>query len=387
MKLVHVTTLYPRYLADFDRRHPDSGRWSYTEHQAVLYDDGFGWGDYYVRHLRARGHEGTHIVANYRSLQAKWARENGLNHGADDSSLAIVQAQVRAAQPDVLFVEDCHAFPKAKIRALVASAPTIRAVACHHGVEGEIEQLVPREALVLTCAGYLVHDWRRKGFKAALIHHAFEPSLLDHLPPLQPKTPLTFIGNCSPFHHPERHACLRAVAAAVPGLQVWTDSFELSFRELGRSVLTAMTRREFGRIYGHFTSPLRHSARGAVYGLPMYAKLRDSLVTLNRHISQSRSAAGNMRLFEATGAGACLLTDAKDGLEELFLPDGEVVSYSSTDDCVEKVRWLVDHPDAAGEIAQRGQRRTLRDHTFGQRTLQLEELLLEHLQTGGRPLS
>jgi spore maturation protein CgeB len=91
-----------------------------------------------------------------------------------------------------------------------------------------------------------------------------------------------------------------------------------------------------------------------------------------------------MRLFEATGAGACLVTDAKSDHAEVFTPDSEVVTYASTAECIEKVRWLIEHPAAAREIARRGQERTFRDHTFAQRAVQLEGLLLEHLRDRGR---
>ena len=32
---------------------------------------------------------------------------------------------------------------------------------------------------------------------------------------------------------------------------------------------------------------------------------------------------GNIRMFEATGVGSCLLTDHKQNLQDLFIPDEE----------------------------------------------------------------
>ena len=62
--------------------------------------------------------------------------------------------------------------------------------------------------------------------------------------------------------------------------------------------------------------------------------LRRSRVTLNSHIDFAGREAGNMRLFEATGVGAFLLTDFKDNLHTLFEPDREVAVWRSTDDCL-----------------------------------------------------
>ncbi len=50
----------------------------------------------------------------------------------------------------------------------------------------------------------------------------------------------------------------------------------------------------------------------------MYQVLRRSRITLNSHIDLAGREAGNMRLFEATGVGAFLLTDFKDNLHTLF---------------------------------------------------------------------
>jgi spore maturation protein CgeB len=107
----------------------------------------------------------------------------------------------------------------------------------------------------------------------------------------------------------------------------------------------------------------------------MFQVLHDSKITLNTHADTSTRYASNMRLFETTGVGTCLLTDWKENLFELFEPDREVVAYCSAEDCVEKVRWLLNHPKEREAIAKAGQSRTLEAHTFSHRALQLDELL------------
>ena len=58
-----------------------------------------------------------------------------------------------------------------------------------------------------------------------------------------------------------------------------------------------------------------------------------------------------MRLFEATGAGACLITDRKVNLPAMFEPDVEVVTYSSVEECSEKVRYLLESLTASGKVS------------------------------------
>ena len=118
----------------------------------------------------------------------------------------------------------------------------------------------------------------------------------------------------------------------------------------------------------------------AVYGLAMYSLLARSLLTLNSHVDISLMEAANMRLFEATGVGACVLTEDQKNLGEIFEPGKEVVTYSCKHDAVEKARYLLDHENVCKEIAKAGQKRVLRDHTFGHRVRLLDSIIQESLR-------
>ena len=88
--------------------------------------------------------------------------------------------------------------------------------------------------------------------------------------------------------------------------------------------------------------------------------------------------ANNMRLYEATGVGSLLVTDAKQNLAELFEPGREVVAYCDADDLVEQARHYLAHEDERRAIAAAGQARTLRDHTYAVRMRELAPMLEEH---------
>ena len=113
----------------------------------------------------------------------------------------------------------------------------------------------------------------------------------------------------------------------------------------------------------------------------MYQLLRDSTVTLNSHIDVSTHSASNMRLFEATGVGGCLLTDVKTNLSQLFELDAEIVAYDSFEECSEKIRWLLDNPQKRNSIAEAAQKRVLKSHTFAYRAVQLDEIIRSSLSS------
>jgi spore maturation protein CgeB len=103
----------------------------------------------------------------------------------------------------------------------------------------------------------------------------------------------------------------------------------------------------------------------------MYQVLRRSRITLNSHIDLAAQEAGNMRLFEATGAGTFLLTDFKDNLDTLFAPDKEVAAWRSIDDCLAVIDRTIDDDSCREGIARAGHARTMAQHTFRHRTAEI----------------
>jgi spore maturation protein CgeB len=78
-------------------------------------------------------------------------------------------------------------------------------------------------------------------------------------------------------------------------------------------------------------------------------------------------------IFEAAGAGACLITDKWDGIEMFLKPDHEVLVAASGDEVVEHLRRLT--PERAREIGRAAQARVLAEHTYAHRAEQLERVL------------
>jgi spore maturation protein CgeB len=111
----------------------------------------------------------------------------------------------------------------------------------------------------------------------------------------------------------------------------------------------------------------------------MYEVLARSRVTLNSHAVWAGPDANNLRLYEATGMGALLVTDDRRTLSDLFAVGAEVVAYRSPGEAAELVRYFLDHPAEAERIAAAGQARTLRDHTWRDRMERVVELVRRRL--------
>jgi spore maturation protein CgeB len=79
------------------------------------------------------------------------------------------------------------------------------------------------------------------------------------------------------------------------------------------------------------------------------------------------------RVFEAAGAGACLISDSWDGIEEFFEPGKEILLANNGDEVVEILRSLT--PSNACSIGNAAFRRSMRDHTYSQRAKTLQFIL------------
>ncbi len=228
-------------------------------------------------------------VAPFKPMLRPLARKVGLSPKLDAAAETILLAQIEAFKPDLILNQDAFHVDTALMRRIKGIGKPILigqvGIAPSRGEDWTVYDLM------LSQLSATVELFRRAGVRAEVNHLAFEPAVLDALP----ATPahdidISFVGTVSPDHR-QRIALLEAVAAR----------HQLALFGNPPQALPA-------------SSPLHRCFRGEVWGADMYQALRRSKITLNSHIDMAGREAGNMRLFEATGVGAFLLTDFKDNL-------------------------------------------------------------------------
>jgi spore maturation protein CgeB len=79
------------------------------------------------------------------------------------------------------------------------------------------------------------------------------------------------------------------------------------------------------------------------------------------------------RVFEAAGAGACLITDHWEGIDFFFEPDNEILVSHNGEEVAELVRSLT--PAKSAMIGTNALRRVLAEHTYAHRAVELEATL------------
>lgn len=392
MRLFRVSTAYQAYWARFYGSRAGLASLPYAEQREALARDAFGWGDAWGRALAPLGWETMEVYANGEGLQRAWAREHAPNV-ADGRSLTIVRAQLEAFRPDVLWY-DHH--DEAFLGEARAAVPSIRLAVGWVGSSVADTGLWRAFDLVLSCATESLAALRARGVRGELLHHAFDESILGRLADRPAAYGVTFIGQIAHDHpfHIQRERLLDTLvreievtifspsggSGAGAGTFLRQTAYDAMASLRGRGVgeptlrrlpLIGRATRWPSRPRGPLPRALRRAIQPARFGLEMFQTLRDSKIALD----SSPESASNMRLFEATGVGTCLLTDRKPDLGELFEPDREVVTYQDPAECLEKIRWLLAHADERQAIARAGQARTLARHTFRHRAPRLDAIL------------
>ena len=102
-----------------------------------------------------------------------------------------------------------------------------------------------------------------------------------------------------------------------------------------------------------------------------------AVLNINRASMAAVGFSPPTRLFEAAGAGACLITDAWDGIELFLAPGTEVLVAHDGSDIVEILRSL--SAAKAAEIGDAARRRILAEHTYDRRAATLHRVLTDAL--------
>ena len=105
------------------------------------------------------------------------------------------------------------------------------------------------------------------------------------------------------------------------------------------------------------------------------------VLNINRESMAHTGFSPPTRVFEAAGAGACLITDEWQGIEQFFAPGREILVARNAEEIVAHLRSI--DSQAARMIGERMRARALRDHTYALRARQVDEILhTVHVEQG-----
>lgn len=361
MKFLQILTFYPTYMDAFYASRPGLAAQPYEVQLEALFQDGFGASHVFAPYLREFGYGSRILIANCGPLQRRWLAEQGspLAWQPELGMHEVVLKQVESFRPDVLYTSDPIFFDSRFIREL-SYRPAM--------VFGWRASSVPAETdwsefdLMLSNFQFSLDLARKHGARdAQFFMPGYPPHMVQAVAGEEKRYDVVFSGQVSGDHH-MRRAVLNELSAAA---QKDDFSLECFIPEPVSNLEPAIMRQN----------------RGAVWGMEMFRTLRRGRIVLNVQCDMGNEQAGNMRLFEATGSGAFLLTDFQTNLRRYFEPGREVETYANGAELVEKIHYYLEHPEEREAIARRGQERCLASYSMEQRAAEMDALIRRHHRT------
>jgi spore maturation protein CgeB len=233
-----------------------------------------------------------------------------------------------------------------------ATLQTIAQSPDHH-----LRTAIPRYDMVLTYGGggRVVSAYRAIGAKACVpIYNALDPS--THRPaPAQGEfvCDLSLLANRLPDREARIDEFFFDAARRLPSRQFVLGGSGWDTRALPPNV----------RNVGHVGTATHNSFFGS--GL--------ATLNVNRASMAQFGFSPPTRIFEAAGAGACLITDSWEGIEHFLEPGREILVARDGAEVAAHLDSLT--PDRARAIAHRARGRILAEHTYRHRALQLQHIL------------
>ena len=259
----------------------------------------------------------------------------------DDALVAAVLAQARPDAVAIFWDVDAPA-TLAEIR-----------LAPDHALRAALKRL----DLVLTYGGGdpVVEAYRALGARACIpIYNALDPETHHRVPP-DPRfaADLGFLGNRLPDREARVEDFFLRPAAAMPGKRFLLGGSGWADKAMADNV---------GRI-GHVATR-EHNAFNAT---PL------AVININRSSMAEIGFSPPTRVFEAAGAGACLLTDAWVGVELFLAPGTEVLVARDGQDVAEIMADLT--PERARAIGEAALARVLSEHTYDRRAALADRII------------
>jgi hypothetical protein len=391
--------MYKGYLDAFYRKNPDINDSQYHKHLDALLTDSFEFVSSYTKNFRRLGLEANCIIANDKILQNKWDRENRIKW---NSTRSILFDQIKSYQPEILWIENLSLFTNEMLKQLRREIKSLKLIIGYHcsPLNSKITDSLNEVDFIITCTPGLKEVFESLGKKTFLVYHGFDADLIKVINNIQEplRSNFVFSGSLIPggnFHNARIRLIEQIVRSNVDidlyvNLENRLKIRTKQFLKIINSFLSSFGLEQASKkikILDHgrseivnYSNILLHKVKLPVFGIDMYNLFRQSKIVLNYHIDVAGASAGNMRMFEVTGAGSCLLTDNKKNIGDLFEPDKEIIVYDNPDDCIEKVKWLLNNENDRKRIALNGQQRTLKYHTVQHRCETIIGLINQELK-------
>lgn len=255
---------------------------------------------------------------------------------------------------------------KARQNGQLAAFWDVDAPATLHRVQNDpndpFRSLIPQYDYIFTYGGGepVIQQYIALGARACIpIYNALDPETHHPVPKEQAfACDLAFLGNRLPDREKRVEEFFLKAAALLPEKKFLLGGSGWGDKPMSPNV--------------HYLGHVSTNQHNAFNCTPM------AVLNICRESMATNGFSPATRVFEAAGAGACLITDYWEGIELFLEPGKEVLVARNGVEVAEILQEL--SPERAQAIGQAALKRVLAEHTYHHRAKQFEEILAKHLK-------
>ncbi|MCC5946663.1 MAG: glycosyltransferase family 1 protein [Bernardetiaceae bacterium] len=296
--------------------------------------------------------------ANSAYLQQLWAKEQKLSYDNKNWEIQILNAQIEYFQPDVIYTVNPEWFSQnykkiadVKIKAAWKASPFAK-------------------GLDFSCfdVGLSFNETYLKQLDDAGVKRVvqqdfcFDPNIKPTLFSSQNKDiDLSFTGTYNDFMFQKRNTLLHKIIQQFYLKKKIRYYLKTYHRVKG---LVPILPKSFYLVY-----------RKSVFFKDFLNVINRSKIVFNCHSDSTGARKGNMRVFEALGMGAFMLSDI--GEYPPYIKEGrDFIAYKDQNDLIDKVQYFLKHEKERQEIAQTGYETIKKYHNVTETAKKLEQIFI-----------
>lgn len=382
VRFLKASAFHQEFLKRIYAENPDLKYASYDTQYRSIMQRSVAWSDFWKKNLEKIGtYQCEELCVNAEHLQKTWAKEHKINYSEKTWTEDILEAQIKEFKPDIFFSHD-FTYIKTSLRLKIKAIFPKVIIIGWDGVAKNDPARFEGCDLMLSCVQSVADFYRTNGFTSYFFPFGFETSVLDKIKSRKKPIDISFIGSITLGNDNHKHR-LKLISYLVEhtNIEIRMPRFPRWPNIIKQNLIAQFYGKKtfWNDLPDIYKIKKRASRNQPCFGLDMYQALADSKITINAHINSIGPVAANMRLFEATGVGTCLLTDAKENITDYFIPDKEILTYSTPEECLAKVQYLLSHNDDREQIARAGQEKTLTLYSFEQRMRDFSNFLMNEV--------
>lgn len=363
LKIYKAFPAYDNYLDKFYHTNIGLKNMTFFELQYALIRDGFPWIFSWSTNINNSDVDIFETVHNCEWLQKSWDVNKKIYI---NWQIEIVIEQIKSFKPNICVLYPPELFTQEIILQIKSVVNHEMVIVGYDGMNRMNVDLYKGYDLIVTCSDYISDYYKKNNKETYTLNFCFDESILDRITLKSTQQyNVGFSGSIYAKMHDYRYELLKYLTKRID-IEVRSEfGTERDYSLTSKGQLKRLIKRkDLSNYLGLWR--ISKANTGPVFGLEMYQFLHDSKISINMHGDHINFAA-NVRLYEITGVGSCMLTDWKTNISEIFIPDKEIVTYTSYEEAYDKVKFLLRNETLREKIAKAGQQKTIENYTYKKR--------------------